>query len=112
MTVWARISIHSIATRYRVDGPEIESQWGRDFLHPSRLAHPTFHKVVTGSFLGIKRSKRSFYHPPPTSAKVKERVQVHLYSLPGPLWPVLGQTITIPFTGTTVPSINPDTRER
>jgi len=28
----------SIATRYGLDGPGIESQWGWDFLHPSRLA--------------------------------------------------------------------------
>jgi hypothetical protein len=27
-----------IATRYGLDGPGIESQWGRDFLHPSTLA--------------------------------------------------------------------------
>jgi hypothetical protein len=27
-----------IATRYRLDGPGIESRWRRDFLHPSRSA--------------------------------------------------------------------------
>jgi hypothetical protein len=27
-----------IATGYRLDGPAIESQWGRDFSHTSRLA--------------------------------------------------------------------------
>ena len=27
-----------IATRYGLGGPGIESRWGRDFLHPSRLA--------------------------------------------------------------------------
>ena len=27
-----------IATGYGLDGPEIESRWGRDFLHLSRLA--------------------------------------------------------------------------
>jgi hypothetical protein len=27
----------SIATRYGLDGPEIKSQWGLDFLHLSRL---------------------------------------------------------------------------
>ena len=27
-----------IATRYGLDGPGIESRWGRDFLHPSRPA--------------------------------------------------------------------------
>jgi len=28
----------SIATCYGLEGPGIESQWGRDFPHPSRLA--------------------------------------------------------------------------
>jgi hypothetical protein len=27
-----------MATCYRLDGPGIESQWGRDFPHPFRLA--------------------------------------------------------------------------
>jgi hypothetical protein len=29
-------------------------------------------------------------HPPPSSAEVKERVKLYLYSPSGPLWPVLG----------------------
>ena len=31
-------SVVSIATRYELDGPGIESRWGWDFQHPSRLA--------------------------------------------------------------------------
>jgi hypothetical protein len=31
-------SLVGIATGYRLDGPGIESQWGQDFLHTSRLA--------------------------------------------------------------------------
>ena len=31
-------SVVSIATGYGLDGPGIESQWGRDFPHPSRPA--------------------------------------------------------------------------
>ena len=34
---WARIAV-GIATRYGLDGPGIESRWGRDFPHPSRPA--------------------------------------------------------------------------
>jgi hypothetical protein len=34
----ARDSVVGIATRYRLDGPGIESGWGRDFPHPSRPA--------------------------------------------------------------------------
>ena len=33
-----RDSVVGIATRYRLDGPGIESRWGRDFPHPSRPA--------------------------------------------------------------------------
>ena len=33
-----RDSSVGIATRYELDGPEIESRWGRDFQHPSRPA--------------------------------------------------------------------------
>jgi hypothetical protein len=35
-----------------LDGPGIESMWGRDFPHPSRPtlgAHPTFYTTGTGS---------------------------------------------------------------
>ena len=31
-----RDSSVGIATRYGLEGPGIESQWGRDFPHPSR----------------------------------------------------------------------------
>jgi hypothetical protein len=37
----------------------------------------------TGSFPGIKRPGRGVDHPPPTSAEIKERVELYLYS---PLW--------------------------
>jgi hypothetical protein len=33
-----RDSAVGIATHYRLDGPGIESRWGRDFPHPSRPA--------------------------------------------------------------------------
>ena len=33
-----RDSVVGIATRYGLDGPGIESQWGRDFPRPSRSA--------------------------------------------------------------------------
>jgi hypothetical protein len=37
----------------------------------------------TGSFLGVKWPGCGFDHPPPSSAKVKERIELYLYS---PLW--------------------------
>ena len=42
------------------------------------------------SFPGVKRPGRGFDHWPPSSAEVKERVQLHLYSSFGPSWPVIG----------------------
>jgi hypothetical protein len=44
----------------------------------------------TGSFPGIKRPGRGVDHPPESSAEVKERVELYLYSPSGPSWPVLG----------------------
>ena len=41
-----RDSVVSIATRYRLDGPGIESRWWRGFLHRSRPAlGPTQHPI-------------------------------------------------------------------
>ena len=42
------------------------------------------------SFPGVKRPGRGVDHPPPSSAEVKERVQLYLYSPSGPSWPFLG----------------------
>jgi hypothetical protein len=44
----------------------------------------------TGSSPGVKRQGRGVDHPPPSSAEVKERVELYLYSRSGPSWPVLG----------------------
>ena len=52
-----RDSSVGIATRYGMDGPGIESRWGRrqDFPHPSRPgAHPASYTKDTGSFPGGK----------------------------------------------------------
>jgi len=46
--------------------------------------------VGTGSFPGVKRPGRGVDHPPQSSAEVKERVELYLYSTSGPSWPVLG----------------------
>ena len=47
-------SVVGIATAYGLHGPGIESRWGRDFLHLSRLAHAASCKMGTGSFLGVR----------------------------------------------------------
>jgi hypothetical protein len=53
----SRDSSVGVATRYGLDGPGIESRWGRDFPHPSRPAlGPTQHPIqwVQGLFPGGK----------------------------------------------------------
>jgi len=47
----------------------------------------------TGSFLGVERPGHGVDHPPPSSAEVKERVELYLYATSGPLWPVIGQIL-------------------
>jgi hypothetical protein len=44
----------------------------------------------TGSFPELKRPGRGVDHPFSSSAEVKERVELYLYSLSGPSWPVIG----------------------
>jgi hypothetical protein len=53
-------------------------------------AHPVSYAMGTGSFLGVKRPGRGVDHPTPSSADVKERVELYLYTTSGPSWPVLG----------------------
>jgi len=43
----------------------------------------------TGSFLGIKWPGHGVDHPHPSSAEVKERVELYLFFPSGPSWPVL-----------------------
>jgi hypothetical protein len=85
-----RDSSVGIAARYGLDGPGIESHWGRDFPHLYRPAHQASYTVGTGSFPGVKRPGRGVDHPPVSSAEVKERVELYLYSSTGSTWPVLG----------------------
>jgi len=53
-------------------------------------AHPASFTMGTGSLLGVKRLGFDVDHPPPSSAGVKERVELYLFSLSGPSWPVIG----------------------
>jgi hypothetical protein len=53
-------------------------------------AHPASYTMGTGSFPGVKRPGRGVDNPPPSSAEVKERVELFLYSPTGPSRHVLG----------------------
>ena len=45
------------------------------------------------SFLGVKCGRSVALTTSPSSAEVKERVELYLYSSSGPSWPVLEQTL-------------------
>jgi hypothetical protein len=70
------------ATRYGLDGPGIEFRWRLLFAHVQTGpgAHPASYTMGFGYFPGIKRPGRGVDHPPLFSAKVKERVELYLYS--------------------------------
>ena len=76
-------SVVSIATADRLDGPGIESRWGQDFPHLSRLAlRPTQPPVqwVLGLSGGKMWPECDADPSPPSSAEVKSRVELYLYS--------------------------------
>ena len=63
--------------------------------HPDRPCVPPSllyngHRV---SFPGLRRPGRGVNHPPPSSAEVKQRVGIYLYSHSGPSEPVTGQNL-------------------
>ena len=55
-------------------------------------AHPASYTMGTGSFLGVRQLGHGVDHRPPSSAEVKERVELYLYSTSGSSWPVIGWT--------------------
>jgi len=66
---------------------------GKRFSAPAQTdpgAHPASYKMGTGSFPAVKRPEHGFDHPPPSSAEIKERVELYLYSTSGLSWPVIG----------------------
>jgi hypothetical protein len=72
-----------IATGYELDGQGIESRWGARFSAPIQTgpgAYLAFCTMGTVSFPGVKRPGRGVNHPPPSSAEVKESVELYLYS--------------------------------
>ena len=76
-------SVVGIATAYGLDNPGIESLWGRDFPHLSRPAvRPTQPPVqwVAGVSRGYGRPGRDANLSPPSSAEVKNRIELYLYS--------------------------------
>jgi len=67
-------------------------------------AYPASHTMGTGSFPGVKRPGHDVDHPPASSAEVKERVELYLYS---PLWTFVACS-RMNFTFTNAYNIFPD----
>ena len=86
-------SVVGIVTCYGLEGPGIKSRRGERFSAPiqtSPEAYPASCTMGTRSFLAVKRPGLGVDYQPPSSAEIKERVVLYLYSPSGPLWPVLG----------------------
>ena len=65
----------SIATRYGLDGPGIESRWGARFYAPVQTcpgAHPDSYTMGSGSFSGVKRPVHGVDHPPHSQPRLKK----------------------------------------
>ena len=88
--VGGRDSSVGIATGYGLEGPGIESRWGRDFPHPSRPAlGPTQPPVqwVPGRFPGGKAAGRGPLTTQPTQRRgYRKSRAVHLL----PFWAFVG----------------------
>jgi len=92
ISIWGLDIAVGIATRYGLEGPRIESQWGARFSAPVQTVpgvHPASYAMGTGSFPGIMRPGRGVDHPPSSSTEVKGKVELYLYSPSGPSCPVL-----------------------
>ena len=85
----------SIVSRFGLDSPGIESVGGKSFrtCPESPGAHPASYSMGTRSFLGAKWLGCGIDHPTPSSAEVKERVELYLFYPTGPSWPILGWTV-------------------
>jgi len=59
-------------------------------VQPGPGAHPASCAMGIGSFVGVERPERGVYHPPSSSAEVKDSVQLYSYFPTETSWPVLG----------------------
>jgi hypothetical protein len=83
-------SVQRLATGWTVRG---SNPGGDDIFSTAQTgpgAHPAIYTMGTESFPGVKQSRRGVDHAPSSSAEVKERIELYLYSFSGPLWLLLG----------------------
>ena len=91
--IWDRNSVVGIATRYEMGDQGIEFRCGRNFCtRPDRHCGPysRSYNGYLGFSPGIKRQRRGVDHQPSSSAEVKERLELYLFSLSGSSWYVQG----------------------
>ena len=81
-------SVDGIATRQRLDGPGIESRGGGGARSSakSRMALGHIQPVGVRSFPEVKCPECSVDHASPSSAGVKERVEIYLHIPFEPSW--------------------------
>jgi hypothetical protein len=94
--VVGRDSIVGVATRYGLAVRGSNPVGGEIFCTcPDRPWGPRslLYSGYRVSFPGVKQPGRGVDHTPPSSAVVKERVDLYLCSLSGSSWPVLGRTL-------------------
>jgi hypothetical protein len=74
-----RSSTVSVATRYGMEGPGIESRFWARFCAPVQTGpgvHPVSYTMGTGSFRELKRPGRGIDNSPQLSAYVNEKVEL------------------------------------
>ena len=92
-----RDSSVGIATRYGLGRSGDRIPVAARFSAPAQTspgAHPASYTMGTGSFPGVKRTRRGVDHPP----EVEGRVELYIYSPSGPSWPVLGWPLPLPLS--------------
>ena len=79
----------AIGWTVRGSSPGVEARFSAP-VQTGPGTHPASYAMRTGSFPGVKRPGRVVDHLPSSSADVKERVELDIYSPFGASWPVLG----------------------
>jgi hypothetical protein len=95
-----RDSSDGIATPYGLGCTGIESRGGK-IVAPVKTGPGGLPSLLYNgcrvSLLGVKRLGRGVNNPAPSSADVKERVELYIYSLSGYSWSVVGWTLLVPL---------------
>ena len=89
-----------IATRYGLDGPGIESRWGREIFctRPDRpWGPPSLLYNGYQVFPGDKAAGAWRWPPTPSTTELKGKVELYLCFPFGPSWAALGWTLPLPL---------------